>query len=87
VRCKFCKEDSSQSRSVEHIIPESIGNIAHTLPRCVVCDHCNGYFARKIEKPILDSGMFQILRNKREIPGKKWKNPQLGDDHRANLPE
>ena len=60
MRCVFCKADSSQSRSVEHIIPESLGNTAHTLPRCVVCDQCNGYFARKIEKPVLDSGMFQL---------------------------
>ncbi len=37
MRCIFCKTDSDSSRSVEHIIPESLGNTDYVLPPgCVV---------------------------------------------------
>jgi hypothetical protein len=55
MRCIFCKNDSSNSKSVEHIIPESLGNTTRTLPKGVVCDTCNNYFARKVEKPFLEA--------------------------------
>lgn len=54
MNCIFCKEESSNSRSIEHIIPESLGNKDHVLPPGIVCDKCNNYFARKIEKKILE---------------------------------
>ncbi len=53
MRCIFCKNDSSSSRSVEHIMPESIGSKKRVLPCGVVCDKCNNYFARKVEEPVL----------------------------------
>jgi hypothetical protein len=31
-RCIFCKKDASSSRSLEHIIPQSLGNEEHALP-------------------------------------------------------
>ncbi len=37
-RCLFCLEDSSSSVSVEHIVPESLGNTTILLPRGFVCD-------------------------------------------------
>lgn len=54
MRCFFCKEDSSSSKSIEHIVPESIGNKAFTLPCGYVCDKCNNYLAREVEKPFLE---------------------------------
>ena len=51
--CLFCKENSTNSISVEHIIPESLGNKEHILPKGIVCDKCNQYFAIKLEKPLL----------------------------------
>ena len=51
VRCIFCKTKSSACVSVEHIIPESLGNTQHILPRGWVCDSCNNYMATKVEKP------------------------------------
>ena len=36
MRCIFCKKDSSNSRSVEHIPPESLSNEEHTLPAGIV---------------------------------------------------
>lgn len=87
MRCIFCKHDSSSAKSVEHIIPESLGNVAHTLPIGAVCDACNQYFARKIERPILESGMFRILRADRRIENKRGRIPVLTDSDAPDLPE
>jgi hypothetical protein len=51
MRCPFFKSDSTASRSIEHIIPESLGNMTQILPPGVVCDGCNNYFSRKVEGP------------------------------------
>ena len=48
MRCIFCKKDSLDSKSIEHIMPESLGNVNHILQPGVVCDECNNYFARKV---------------------------------------
>ena len=76
-RCIFCKKDSGDSRSVEHILPESLGNKEHTLPAGVVCDACNNYFASSIEQPVLESGHFVTARFKALIPNKRDKMPLL----------
>lgn len=87
MRCIFCKSPSSSSISREHIIPESLGNTDHTLPRGVVCDACNNYFARKIEKPILDSPMIRLLRSDREIPNKRKRFPTFTPGELPALPD
>jgi len=87
VRCIFCKADSGGSTSVEHIIPESLGNEAHTLPPGVVCDRCNNYFGLKIEKPLLDSGTFRFLRGAMRIPSKKGRVPRVPNPDDRRLPE
>ncbi len=61
-KCIFCAENSEASQSVEHIIPESLGNRELILPKGVVCDKCNNYFARKIEGPVLALDFFKQLR-------------------------
>ena len=55
MRCIFCKSTTDGSRSEEHIIPESFGNVEHVLPRGWVCDGCNNYLAREVEGPFLNS--------------------------------
>ena len=50
MRCIFCKQDSSNSKNVEHIIPESLGSTKHILGKGIVCDKCNNYFSREVEK-------------------------------------
>lgn len=77
MRCIFCKQDSNDSRSVEHIIPESLGNESHILPKGVVCDRCNNYFARKVEKPFLDLEAIKILRFHQIIPSKRGNIPSI----------
>ena len=73
--CIFCGNDSSSSKSVEHIIPESLGNKDCFLERGVVCDACNNYFARKIEEKILNLEGFKLARFYSLITNKKGKIP------------
>lgn len=75
LRCLFCKNPSDESNSVEHIVPESIGNLSHTLPKGVVCDTCNNYFARKVEKQFLEYEGIKLLRFRQFIPNKKGNIP------------
>lgn len=73
MQCIFCHKDSSASKSVEHIIPESLGNKHHFLPKGYVCDECNHYFAVKIEKDLLEQPYFKSMRFRNEIATKKGK--------------
>ena len=77
MRCIFCKQDSSSSRSIEHIMPESIGSKRRVLPHGVVCDKCNNYFARKIEEPVLGHPSMRNLRAWHQVPSKRGNIPSL----------
>ncbi|WP_431293478.1 HNH endonuclease [Pedobacter sp. P26] len=55
------KKFSNISTGVEHIVPQSLGNINHILPKGLACDSCNNYFAVKIEKPLLARPYFRNL--------------------------
>ena len=71
MQCIFCHKDSSTSISVEHIIPESLGNKHHYLPKGYVCDKCNNYFSVKIEKELMAQPYFVSMRFRNEIITKK----------------
>ena len=73
MQCIFCHKDSGASKSVEHIIPESLGNKHHFLPKGYVCDECNNYFAVKIERELLEQPYFKSMRLRNEIATKKGK--------------
>lgn len=75
MRCLFCKQDSGTSKSVEHIIPESLGNSTLVLPAGYVCDKCNNYFAREVEKPFLEQAYIKLLRFQEAVPSKKKRIP------------
>jgi HNH endonuclease len=77
MRCLFCKLESAQSRSVEHIIPEALGNIEHVLPRGIVCDNCNNYFARKVEGPLLETPWFRHVRSRQWVQNKRGNVPGM----------
>ncbi|MDD2177752.1 HNH endonuclease [Acidovorax sp. D2M1] len=87
MRCIFCKQDSSTSTSVEHIIPESLGNTEHMLPVGAVCDACNNYFARKVERPVLESPVFRQLRAGMVVPNKKGRIPIWQAEDGTSRPE
>jgi len=75
MRCIFCKSNTSSSKSVEHIIPESLGNHKYTLPKGIVCDKCNNYFSRKIEGQLLEQPYFKNLRFRQRIESKRGRYP------------
>lgn len=77
MHCLFCKKESSASRSQEHIIPESLGNTRYVLPPGVVCDQCNNYFSREVEKPFLESAAVTLLRFHQAIPNKRGRVPAI----------
>lgn len=77
MRCIFCKEDSTSSKSVEHIVPKSMGCKEHTLPAGIVCDKCNNYFAREVEKPFLEETSIKHLRFEAGIESKKGVIPAI----------
>jgi hypothetical protein len=75
MRCIFCKINSDASVSKEHIVPESLGNVDHVLPPGWVCDPCNNYIARKVEKPFLESQYGTLSRATQGVPSKKGRVP------------
>ena len=77
MRCIFCKADSSNSKSVEHVIPESLGNKKHMLSKGVVCDSCNNYFGNKIERTVMEMPYFKSLSGRVMIETKKGNTPRI----------
>lgn len=85
MQCIFCKKDSSTSRTIEHIIPESLGNKEHILPAGIVCDSCNNYFSHQIEKPLLDSDYFRHARFRTHVQSKKGRIPTIQATHLPSM--
>lgn len=85
MNCILCKEDSSDSRSREHIIPESLGNSEHVLPRGIVCDACNNYLSREVEGPLLDTIYFREMRYRARIRTKKRRPPSVTGMHLQSM--
>jgi len=85
MRCLFCKRPSDGAKSIEHIVPESLGNVRgnrrYELPRGVICDGCNNYFSREIEGPLLSHRSFRNVRAWYQVPTKKNRLPALLGTH------
>lgn len=86
MRCLFCRQDSSATKSVEHIIPESLGNKTLILPLGYVCDKCNNYFAREVEKPFLEQLSIRLLRFQEAVPNKKNRIPIIDGSINGKYP-
>lgn len=74
-KCIFCGNDTKDSKSVEHIIPESLGNTEYVLEKGFVCDKCNNYFSRKVEKPFMDIESIKRIRFHYNVKSKKGNVP------------
>ncbi|MEX2163522.1 MAG: HNH endonuclease [Sulfuricaulis sp.] len=81
MRCIFCKSPSETSVSREHILSESLGNTKHVLPKGWVCDKCNNYFAREVEKPFLESLYGRCSRFEMRVPNKEGRIPSVVGFH------
>ncbi|HEY5823746.1 MAG TPA: hypothetical protein VIT44_05250 [Cyclobacteriaceae bacterium] len=51
--------------------------LVSVLPKRVVCDKCNNYFAVKIENPVLSDRFFGQLRGRNWIQSKKGNIPMV----------
>jgi len=58
-------------------VPESLGNTTAILPPGTVCDDCNNYFSRKVEKPFLEDKEIVLLRTEESIYSKRKKTPMI----------
>ena len=74
-KCLFCLGLGPFS-TVEHIIPESLGNDSDVL-RGVVCDSCQNYFSHSVEKPALEQTPLAFWRVYLGIKTKKRKLPTV----------
>ena len=75
VACIFCLSDGPFS-TVEHIIPESLGN-DDLLLRSEVCDGCQKYFGKEIEQFVLKKTPLAFWRTYLGIKTKRGKNPSV----------
>lgn len=84
--CPYCDEvilknshntTLNNCKSEEHIIPKSLGNEEMILPKGIICDSCNNYFAREIEKPFLENETIKLLRTFHTTPSRKGNIPPL----------
>jgi len=55
-----------------------LGNSRHVLSPGVVCDRCNNYFSREVEKPFLESPAIIELRFNQAVGSKKGRVPSVG---------
>ena len=84
--CPFCHKiitksiieySLSTSFSEEHIIPLSLGNDQLIIPPGIICDECNNYFAREIEKRFLANETISRLRSFHLVPNRRNRVPEL----------
>lgn len=75
-RCVFCKSESAQFTTREHILPESLGGGEWSvLPNDLFCDECQNHFGSEIEQQALGDYPFSLFRTFLGIPTKKSKAP------------
>lgn len=73
-------------------MPQSLGNTRMVLIPGVVCDQCNNYFARKVEKPFMDAPRIRHLRHSQSLTNKRGRVPTLlgtgarGEDVEVHAP-
>jgi len=70
--CIFC-DIENDSKSTEHIVPESLGNSDYILEKSKVCDSCNNRFSR-FEAKALSNTIFLMERARFGRRTKKGKN-------------
>lgn len=77
--CIVC-DVPNKANSIEHIVPESMGNTEYLMDKCSICDTCNSKFS-KFEEKALSNSIFIMERARLGIRTKKGKNAKgkVGD--------
>ncbi len=73
-KCIFCLREGDVFHTIEHIIPESLGNTTDILDGAI-CDQCQNYFGKEIENYILSKTPFGFWRTIAGTKNKKGKIP------------
>jgi len=76
--CLFCRTEGPL-RTREHIIPESLGNDTDILENAI-CEKCQNYFGREIEKPALEKTNLAFWRTYLGIRTKRNRLPSVNLD-------
>jgi hypothetical protein len=76
--CLFCKIKGN-FRTREHIVPESLGNDTDILEG-VICDVCQNYFGKEVEKAALEKTPIALWRTYIGIKTKKGRLPSVNLD-------
>ncbi len=74
-RCIFCGSTTNSFSREEHLLPESLGGSV-VVPAGLVCDACNQYFGKEVEREALASPILQFHRALLSMPTKKGKQPR-----------
>lgn len=84
--CLFCR-GTGPFNTVEHIVPESLGNDSDILEG-LVCDKCQDYLGREVEKPALEKTPFAFWRSLLGTRTKKRRSPsvQLTPPNKGRIP-
>lgn len=70
--CIFC-DNENEATSIEHIVPESLGNEKYVIEKGKVCDVCNGKFS-KFEGTALSQSILIMERARFGVKTKRGKN-------------
>lgn len=73
--CIFCRS-CGDFKTVEHIIPESLGNTDDVLEGAV-CDKCQNYLSREVERPALEKAPIAFWRTVLGTTTKRGKLPSV----------
>lgn len=71
--CIYCLKDSSDAKSLPHVVPEAISKNNVTLPRGAVCDDCNHTLGHELDSVLLNHPVIALLVQLLELPGKRGK--------------
>ena len=74
--CLFCRQTTKKFTSVEHVIPESLGNVdsefnhAIVLPKGVVCDDCNNEVLSQLDEALMKFAAISFMKTAHGIISK-----------------
>jgi len=79
--CLYCRQTPRKFTSVEHVIPESLGNTdsaynrAIVLPKGAVCDHCNNGALSQLDQALIRFDAISWMKTSHGIPSKSGALP------------